>query len=138
MSLRSSFDYMDLNLNEGLHLRKQPPAAKSHRELAKKTYKEDQTPEGGITSGDESVYEKKMKMPNFNASKQDYQREIGINLDAPNKEETVQRHTVEREDSLDEIREWFPEANFYKIVKKDRIEAIEDYHDRCPLLGLRK
>ena len=27
---------------------------------------------------------------------------------------------------------------FYKITKKDRLQIIEDYHDRCPLLGFRK
>jgi hypothetical protein len=31
-----------------------------------------------------------------------------------------------------------PDPPFYKIVNKDRIHIIEDYHDRCPLLGLRK
>ena len=41
-------------------------------------------------------------------------------------------------DSLDEIKKMMPEPNFYKIVNKDRIQIIEDYHDRCPLLGLRK
>ena len=45
---------------------------------------------------------------------------------------------MERQDSLDEIKEMMPAATFYKIVKKDRIQIIEDYHDRCPLLGLRK
>jgi hypothetical protein len=28
--------------------------------------------------------------------------------------------------------------SFYKIVDKDSIEVINDYSDRCPLLGLRK
>ena len=45
---------------------------------------------------------------------------------------------MERQDSLDEIKEMMPATTFYKIVKKDRIQIIEDYHDRCPLLGLRK
>jgi hypothetical protein len=31
-----------------------------------------------------------------------------------------------------------PEPNFYKIVRKDRIQIINDYHDRCPFLELRK
>lgn len=31
-----------------------------------------------------------------------------------------------------------PEAPFYKIIPKDRIQIIEDYHDRCPFLDLRK
>lgn len=128
---------MDLNLNEGLHLEKRS-GNKTHRNLPQKVFKEDATPDGGNFSGDESVYEKKMKMPNMNAPKADYQREIGINLDLKEEEEDHQHHTVEREDSLDEIRDMMPAATFYKIVKKDRIQIIEDYHDRCPLLGLRK
>ena len=31
-----------------------------------------------------------------------------------------------------------PESPFYKIVKKDRIAAINDYYDRWPLLPFRK
>jgi hypothetical protein len=31
-----------------------------------------------------------------------------------------------------------PEAPFYKVITKDRIHIIDDYHDRCPLLELRK
>jgi hypothetical protein len=31
-----------------------------------------------------------------------------------------------------------PTQPFYKIVKKDRIQIIDDYHDRCPCLELRK
>ena len=31
-----------------------------------------------------------------------------------------------------------PEPHFYKIVRKDRIQIINDYHDRCPFLELRK
>ena len=31
-----------------------------------------------------------------------------------------------------------PVSPFYKIVKKDRIQIIDDYNDRCPCLGLRK
>jgi hypothetical protein len=42
------------------------------------------------------------------------------------------------DDSLDEIKKMLPEPPFYKIVVKDRIQIIDDYHDRCPLLGLRK
>jgi hypothetical protein len=30
------------------------------------------------------------------------------------------------------------EPPFYKIITKDRIQIIDDYHDRCPLLDLRK
>lgn len=60
---------MDLNLNEGMHVTKKPDR-KSHRDLAKKTFKEDETLIN--LSGDESVYEKKMKMPNFNSNKLDY------------------------------------------------------------------
>jgi hypothetical protein len=78
LSLRSSFDYMDLNLNQGMHLNKQ--GLNSHRNLPQKIFKEDATP-GGNLSGDESAYEKKMKMPNLNAPKAEFQREIGVNLD---------------------------------------------------------
>jgi hypothetical protein len=42
------------------------------------------------------------------------------------------------EDSLEEIRQMLPEPKFYKIVDKDRIQIIDDYSDRCPLLELRK
>jgi hypothetical protein len=31
-----------------------------------------------------------------------------------------------------------PQPLFYKIVVKDRIQIIDDYTDRCPLLELRK
>lgn len=31
-----------------------------------------------------------------------------------------------------------PDPAFYKIVKKDRIQIIDDYYDRCPLLAFRK
>lgn len=31
-----------------------------------------------------------------------------------------------------------PEAAFYKIIEKDRIQIIDDYHDRCPFLDFRK
>jgi Ion transport protein len=41
-------------------------------------------------------------------------------------------------DSLDEIKKMMPEPPFYKIVAKDRIQIIDDYHDRCPLLDFRK
>lgn len=54
LSLRSSFDYMDLNLNEGLHLEKRS-GNKTHRNLPQKVFMEDATPDGGNFSGDESV-----------------------------------------------------------------------------------
>ncbi len=111
---------MDLNLNEGLHLEKKH-GNNTHRNLPSKVFKEDVTPGGGNNSGDESVYEKKMRMPNMNLTKADYQREIGVNLDLKQEEEDQQHHTVEQEDSLDEIRDMMPAATFYKIVKKDRI-----------------
>lgn len=31
-----------------------------------------------------------------------------------------------------------PNPAFYKIVRKDRIQIIEDYNDRFPLLDFRK
>lgn len=39
---------------------------------------------------------------------------------------------------LREARNMLPVKPFYKIVKKDRIQIIDDYHDRCPCLGFRK
>jgi hypothetical protein len=77
---------MDLNLNEGLHLEKRS-GINTHRNLPSKAFKEDVTPGGGNNSGDESVYEKKMRMPNLNLPKADYQREIGVNLDLKEEEE---------------------------------------------------
>lgn len=41
----------------------------------RKTFQEDNW------SGDESVFNKQMKMPNVNLNKVDYQKEIGLNLD---------------------------------------------------------
>jgi hypothetical protein len=58
--------------------------------LKKKTFKEDQD----IFSGDESVYEKQMKMPNLNLNEVDYQKEIGVNLH-PGKELTTILHHSE-------------------------------------------
>jgi hypothetical protein len=42
------------------------------------------------------------------------------------------------DNELREARAMLPVRPFYKIVKKDRIQIIDDYHDRCPCLGLRK
>lgn len=97
----------------------------------KKSYKEDNW------SGDESVFNKQMKMPNVNANKADYQKEIGLNLDVVTEPQRTIK-TEERQDTCKEAREMLPAPSFYKIVKKDRIQIIDDYYDRCPLLELRK
>lgn len=39
---------------------------------------------------------------------------------------------------MQEAREMLPRGKFYKIVRKDMIAVIDDYYDRCPLLGFRK
>ena len=46
----------------------------------------------------------------------------------------VERH----KDELKELRDLLPQKAFYKIIKKDRIQVIDDYQDKWPLLGLRK
>lgn len=55
----------------------------------RKSYKEDNW------SGDESVFNKQMKMPNVNNNKIEYQQEIGLNLDVP-PEPTRTQKTEER------------------------------------------
>ncbi len=76
-------------------------------------------------------------MPNVNLNKVEYQKEIGLNLDFDQKQERTQK-TDERQDTCKEAREMLPEPPFYKIVKKDRIQIINEYYDRCPLLEFRK
>ena len=84
------------------------------------------------------MYEKQMKMPNPNLNEVDYQMEIGVNL-YPGKElSTILHHSEVKEDTFVEARDMIPEPHFYKIVRKDRIQIINDYHDRCPFLELRK
>lgn len=61
LSARSSFDYLDVNLNHGMDLVSKSRLQNSSR-LRKKSFKEDHD----LFSGDESVHEKQMKMPNVN------------------------------------------------------------------------
>lgn len=68
----------------------------------------------------------------------EYQKEVGLNLDPHVIRSHQTQKTEERLDSLQEAREMLPKAKFYKIVRKDRIAVIDDYYDRCPLLGFRK
>lgn len=80
-------------------------------------------------------------MPNVLASKQEYQNEIGLNLDAlPHNPPpfVIAKRPEERFDPCKEARDILPETPFFKIVKKDRIASIEDYYDRWPLLNFRK
>jgi hypothetical protein len=76
-------------------------------------------------------------MPNLAANRDEYQKELGLNLDF----QKSAHKTIESErslDAVDEARNMLPPTPFYKIVKKDRIQIIEDYHDRCPFLDFRK
>ena len=77
-------------------------------------------------------------MPDYNANKQDYQAQIGINLDFGKNKTPRFDPEAKGEDPIQEARNMLPEAPFYKIIVKDRIQIIEDYHDRCPFLDLRK
>lgn len=79
-----------------------------------------------------------MKMPNVQLNKIDYQKEIGINLNPVVKNLDVPVIDGRVNDSLDAIKEMLPTPLFYKVVVKDRIQIIDDYTDRCPLLELRK
>jgi|LauGreDrversion4_2_1035121.scaffolds.fasta_scaffold357292_3 hypothetical protein len=79
-------------------------------------------------SGDESVFNKQMRMPNVYNNKRDYQREIGLNLDTEVKNELKEppvtlttKKTEERQDTVKEARDMMPIKPFYKITKKDRI-----------------
>jgi hypothetical protein len=42
------------------------------------------------------------------------------------------------DDELRDARNMLPVKPFYKIIKKDRIQIIDDYSDRCPCLEIRK
>ena len=97
----------------------------------KKTFLEDRW------SSDESIYDKQLKMPNVKANKFQYQKEIGIKLiENPFEKEntatavSLPEQVNKRMDGYDELREarkMLPEKPFYKIVKKDRIQIIDDY-----------
>lgn len=74
-SLRSSFDYADVDLNNAMNVIGKPAhTGRGQKFVSVKHFKEDRW------SDDESVYLKQMKMPNVHNNKVDYQREIGINL----------------------------------------------------------
>lgn len=75
--MRSSFDYIDVNMNEAMKVVGEATLTGRGSRFFKKSYKEDNW------SGDESVFNRQMKMPNVNANKADYQKEIGLNLDVP-------------------------------------------------------
>ena len=62
-----------------------------------KNYKEDNW------SDDESVFNRQMKMPNIKATKVEYQREIGLNLDALVPEEKTQKTEPSQETLKDAI-----------------------------------
>jgi len=71
-----------------------------------------------------------MKMPNVKANLNEYQKEIGVKLggDPLQKLNRISAETVKVEekkmhnyDELREARNFLPEKEFYKIVKKDRI-----------------
>lgn len=132
-SLRSSFDYIDVNMNDAMKVVGDATLTGRGSRFFKKTYKEDNW------SGDESVFNKQMKMPNVHATKQEYQREIGLNLDKNLITDPLKTlKTEERQETAKEAKEMLPSTDFYKIVKKDRIAIIDDYHDRCPMLEFRK
>lgn len=59
-SLNSSFDYVDLNMNEALKAVGDTAKTGRGRALFKKEYKEDKA----YGSADESVFERQLKMPN--------------------------------------------------------------------------
>lgn len=136
MSLRSSYDYIDIDMAAAMRTGGENAlAGRGSRFFKKKTFKEDNW------SGDESVFNRQMKMPNVNTTKQEYQREIGINLEAHqhhNALVTITKQSEDKDEPYKEALEMLPESPFYKIVKKDRIAAINDYYDRWPLLPFRK
>ena len=65
-SLRSSFDYLDVNLNDAMKVAGNATLTGRGSKFLQKQFKEDNW------SDDESVYNKQMKMPNVNANKIDY------------------------------------------------------------------
>jgi hypothetical protein len=134
-SLRSSFDYIDVNMNEAMKVAGENTLTGRASRFFRKTFKEDNW------SGDESLFNKQMKMPNVHVNRIEYQKEIGLNLDSNLAHNMLHTHTAKTEEFFDtakEAREMLPVMPFYKIVKKDRIAIIDDYYDRCPLLNFRK
>ena len=59
-SLNSSFDYVDLNMNEALKAVGETAKSGRGKTFFKKEYKEDKA----YGSADESVFERQLKMPN--------------------------------------------------------------------------
>jgi len=64
-------------MNDAMKIAGDPAHTGRGSRFFRKNYKEDKW------SGDESVFDKQMKMPNVNANKLDYQKEIGLNLEIP-------------------------------------------------------
>lgn len=64
--MRSSFDYLDIDLNDAMKTAGNATNAGRGAKFLQKKFKEDNW------SDDESVYNKQMKMPNVNANKIDY------------------------------------------------------------------
>jgi hypothetical protein len=62
-----------------------------------------------------------------NADKEQLEAILGFNLIVPFE---GQFH--------EELEKNIDDESFFKIVDKDEIEIINDYHDRCPLLSMRK
>lgn len=104
LSVRDTFDYLDVNLNHGMDLVPKSKLQKHSKDLHKKSFKEDQD----IFSGDESVYEKQMKMPNINQNEADYQKEIGVNLHPAKDLTTILHHSEVQEDTFAEAKEMIP------------------------------
>ncbi len=75
-SLRSSYDYPDVDMNVALKVIGQNTfTGRGKKFSVAKHFKEDNW------LADDSIYLKQMKMPNYNANKQEYAAQIGINLD---------------------------------------------------------
>jgi hypothetical protein len=133
VSLRSSYDYPDVDMNVALKtIGQNTHTGRGKKFSVAKHFKEDNW------LADESIYLKQMKMPNFNTNKIEYQGQIGINLDHGKNRTPRIDPEAKGDDSIQEARNMLPEAAFYKIITKDRIHIIEDYHDRCPFLDFRK
>lgn len=64
-------------MNEAMKVAGEPTLTGRASRFFRKNFKEDHW------SGDESVFNKQMKMPNVNLKKHDYQKEIGLNLETP-------------------------------------------------------
>lgn len=85
--------------------------------------------DGEQWSCDESVLEKQIRMPNVLGNKIELQEDIGLQI-SKNTE-----HYFHDELNRSDLK---PSDNFFRIIQKDPIDVINDYHDRCPCLRLRK